>query len=52
MLWRGGVIFLYIIGSQIMETCLIRADLLYDFVMKGATTIYSSTGTFVARGAF
>ena len=33
-----------------METCLIRVDLLYGYVMKGATTIYSSTGTFVARG--
>ena len=35
-----------------METCLIRVDLLYVIVTKGATTIYSSTGTFVARGAF
>ena len=26
--------------------------LAYDFGMEGPTTIYSSTGTFVARGAF
>ena len=35
-----------------METCPVRVDLLYDFVMEGPTTIYSSTGMFVARGAF
>ena len=35
-----------------METCLIRVDLLYDFDMEGPTTIYSSTRTFIARGAF
>ena len=35
-----------------METCLIRVDLLNDFVVQGPTTIYDSTGTFIARGAF
>ena len=35
-----------------METCLIQVDLFHDFVMEGPTTIYSSTGTFIARGAF
>ena len=35
-----------------METCLIRADLLYDLVVEGPTTMYSSTGTFVVRWAF
>ena len=40
----------FTIGSQIMETCLIRVDLLYDFVMEGPTTIYSSTGTFFIAG--
>ena len=41
-----------IVGSQIMETCLIRVDLLYDLVIEGPTTMYSSTDTFVVRCAF
>ena len=35
-----------------MEICLIRVDVLYDFVMEGPTTIYSSIGTVIARRAF